>query len=63
MSQTFPMQNNSISALVQYWEQNTPGEELITVGAPFHFYFGLKRGKSSFDRFREKWINVTDFVI
>ena len=57
------MQNNSISALRKYWEQNTPEEELITVGAPFHFYFGLKRGKSSFDRFRAKWINVTDFVI
>ena len=63
LSQPFPMQNNSISALVQYWDKNSPGQEFITVGAPFHFYFGLKRGKSSFDRFRAKWINVTDFVI
>jgi hypothetical protein len=63
LSQPFPMQNNSISALVQYWDKNSPDQELITVGAPFHFYFGLKRGKSSFDRFRAKWINVTDFVI
>jgi hypothetical protein len=62
--QPFPMQNNSISALRQYWEQNSPNDtEQVTVGAPFHFYFGLKRGKSSFDRFRAKWINVTDFVI
>lgn len=63
LSQPFPMQNNSISALVQYWDKNSLDPELITVGAPFHFYFGLKRGKSSFDRFRAKWINVTDFVI
>ena len=58
-----PMQNSSISALVQYWDKNSSDSEQITVGAPFHFYFGLKRGKSSFDRFRAKWINVTDFVI
>ena len=57
------MQNNSISALITYWETNSSDPDRITVGAPFHFYFGLKRGKSSFDRFRAKWINVTDFVI
>jgi hypothetical protein len=28
----------------------------ITVGAPFHFYFGLKKGKTAFDRFAKKWI-------
>jgi len=35
----------------------------FTVGAPQHFYFGLKKGKSAFDRFSRKWINfevVTD---
>lgn len=26
------------------------------VGAPFHFYFGLKQGKSAFDRFTTKWL-------
>jgi hypothetical protein len=35
----------------------------ITVGAPFHFYFGLKKGKTAFDRFAVKWIGfetITD---
>ena len=63
ISPNLPMQNNSISALVKYWDENSPDLDQVTVGAPFHFYFGLKRGKSSFDRFRAKWINVTDFVI
>jgi len=63
LSDNPPSQNNSISALVKYWDKNSPDPDQVTVGAPFHFYFGLKRGKSSFDRFRAKWINVTDFVI
>lgn len=46
-----------ITAQRQYWDFNNPDDKLITVGAPFHFYFGLKRGASSFDRFRTKWIN------
>jgi hypothetical protein len=46
-----------ITAERQYWDFNNPDDKLITVGAPFHFYFGLKRGASSFDRFRTKWIN------
>jgi hypothetical protein len=38
-------------------------ERIITVGAPFHFYFGLKKGKTAFDRFAIKWIGfetITD---
>jgi len=31
----------------------------FTTGAPFHFYFGLKKGKSAFDRFTTKWIDTT----
>ena len=30
---------------------------VISVGGPFHFYFGLKKGKSAWDRFARKWIN------
>jgi hypothetical protein len=41
----------------QYWDRNNPEENKITVGAPFHFYFGLRRGASAFDRFKTKWIN------
>lgn len=35
----------------------------ISVGSPFHFYFGLKKGKSAWDRFATKWIGfetITD---
>ena len=45
------------------WTHNNPDENTITVGAPFHFYFGLKKGKTSFDRFARKWIKfetITD---
>ena len=45
------------------WTHNNPDDNNITVGAPFHFYFGLKKGKTSFDRFRRKWIKfdtITD---
>jgi hypothetical protein len=34
----------------------------MTVGAPFHFYFGLKKGKTAWDRFAQKWINF-DVII
>ena len=40
-----------------------PDSRVITVGAPYHFYFGLKKGKTSFDRFATKWIGfetITD---
>jgi len=30
---------------------------VFSVGSPFHFYFGLKKGKSAFDLFSKKWIN------
>jgi hypothetical protein len=42
---------------------NTIYPRTITVGAPYHFYFGLKKGKTSFDRFAIKWIGfeiITD---
>ena len=37
-------------------------DEWITVGGPFHFYFGLRQGGSAFDRFRQKFIN-TEIII
>jgi len=55
-------QNNSITANPIYWEPNNPDGELITVGAPFHFYFGLRRGASAFDKFRTKWINTSKVI-
>lgn len=37
-------------------------EKHITVGAPFHFYFGLKKGKSAWDRFARKWIGFENII-
>jgi hypothetical protein len=56
--------NNGIqlSASPDEWDFNNPSPQLVTVGAPFHFYFGLRRGSSAFDRFRQKWINTSNIV-
>jgi hypothetical protein len=35
---------------------NASGERLISVGAPFHFYFGLIKGATAYDRFVTKWV-------
>ena len=55
-------QNNTLSPSKANWSQNNPDSESVTVGAPFYFYFGLKAGSSSFDRFRMKWINTSNVV-
>ena len=44
------------------WDKPVRSPQLVTTGAPFHFYFGLKRGASAFDRFRVKWINTNNVV-
>ncbi len=48
------------------WDLNQSGTgagtQWITVGGPFHFYFGLRQGGSAFDRFRQKFIN-TEIII
>jgi hypothetical protein len=51
-----------LSASSGDWEKNSPDAQLVTTGAPFHFYFGLRRGASAFDRFRMKWINTSNIV-
>ena len=53
---------DDLSADVSYWDLNTSPPNAITTGAPFHFYFGLNKGKTAFDRFRQKWIN-TEIII
>jgi hypothetical protein len=54
----------NLSGDIAGWSYNTnPKPRAVNVGSPFHFYFGLKKGKSAFDRFASKWINfnnVTD---
>jgi len=45
------------SANILDWDQNTPNApRAINTGAPFYFYFGLKKGKTAYDRFSQKWI-------
>jgi len=45
------------AARVSNWSQNTPdAPRAINTGAPFYFYFGLKKGKTAYDRFSQKWI-------
>jgi hypothetical protein len=43
-----------------YWNQNPAAKHgrSITTGAPFYFYFGLKKGKSAYDRFAIKWVGT-----
>jgi hypothetical protein len=41
---------------------NFPNSRVITVGTPYHFYFGLKKGRSSFDKFYRKWINSDNII-
>ena len=40
-------------------ETNSPENRFFNTGAPFYFYFGLKKGKSAFDRFTTKWLDTT----
>ena len=39
-----------------YWDQTNDSPRAIHTGAPFYFYFGLKKGKTAYDRFSKKWI-------
>ena len=55
---------NPDGANVQYWDLNDAPDtnlplfqRVVNTGAPFHFYFGLNKGKSAFDRFTKKWID------
>jgi hypothetical protein len=41
---------------------NNPEPRIYQVGAPFHFYFGLKKGKTAFDRFIKKWLDFNNIV-
>ena len=43
-------------------QPNDPEPRVFQVGAPFYFYFGLKKGKTSWDRFAKKWIDFNNIV-
>jgi hypothetical protein len=46
------------SANINDWGngQNVQTPRAINTGAPFYFYFGLKKGQTAYDRFSRKWI-------
>ena len=43
-------------------DPNNPNPNIYQVGAPYHFYFGLKKGKTAFDRFIKKWLDFNNIV-
>jgi hypothetical protein len=51
-----------LNAKPNSWSKNAIVSSDITTGAPFHFYFGLKKGKSAYDRFVIKWVDTTTIV-
>lgn len=62
VTQTNPVQ---LSPEVVDWQTNSfgPQPRSITVGAPFYFYFGLKKGKTAWDRFAKKWLDLESIEI
>jgi len=57
-----PVPHIELSASSSDWDKSSISPQLVTTGAPFHFYFGLRRGASAYDRFRTKWINTSNVV-
>ena len=51
-----------LDPLATNWERNTPQPNIITVGAPYHFYFGLKQGKTAYDKFAQSWIDFEEIT-
>ena len=49
--------DNNVPAVINpsetFWDI---GDRIVLVGAPFHFYFGLRQGKSALDKFGQIWI-------
>jgi hypothetical protein len=48
-----------------YRLQNPPNDyeaRVFQVGAPFFFYFGLKKGKTAWDKFSKKWLDFNNIV-
>ena len=48
--------SGALDSSITNWQPNAPIADAVTVGAPFHFYFGLKQGASAWDRFATKWV-------
>jgi hypothetical protein len=54
--------SNNIKPDASNWDRNIPNKNSVTVGAPYHFYFGLKQGKSAYDKFAESWVDFEDIT-
>ena len=50
--------NRNLLSSVGTWARNTDPNTDIVTGAPFFFYFGLKKGKTSFDKFTQVWLDI-----
>ena len=50
----------SVDGNGNYDEVTRTGPNPILVGAPYHFYFGLSKGKSSLDKFFTKYLSIAD---
>lgn len=54
--------SGNIDADVSYWYKPTAPQQSILMGAPFYFYFGLRQGRTAFDKFAESWIDFDDIT-
>ena len=44
------------------WSRNYQYGNYITIGAPFYFYFGLRQGRTAFDKFAESYLDFEDIT-
>ena len=61
-STSFTANGFTYSAAPSTQDLNSPQPRVINTGAPFHFYFGLKKGKTAFDRFVVKWVDTNNII-
>jgi len=61
-STTFIANGFTYSASIGTQDLNSPQPRVINTGAPFHFYFGLKKGRTAFDRFVIKWVDTNNII-
>ena len=50
------------TADINTWKQSMPNLRSVNTGAPFFFYFGLKKGSSAFDKFGRVWLDFDNIV-
>jgi len=50
--------SGNLSTNLNSIEVNSGEVGTYTTGSPFYFYFGLKRGRSAYDKFGREWLNI-----